>query len=186
MSATSQNKLSRRKQSAPNATVFSIDQEAKIPGRHNSIRPNESRATLYNLPARRESAKITNMASRSIRQALIFNARAASALQETQSKTTGGSTFGKTADGSSIVLTKENNFKCEDYQFMKQLRADNGENRENMTITLTRKLLENKRKGNKESIVDIARKVSMNMIKGSKAGKTQKDGVEASDQEDEE
>lgn len=38
---------------------------------------------------------------------------------------------------------KVSNFKNEDYEFMKHLRADNTKNRDNMTIKLTQKLLEN-------------------------------------------
>ena len=43
-------------------------------------------------------------------------------------------------------VDKESNFKRQDYNFMRQLRSNNCETRENMTITLTQKLLENRRK----------------------------------------
>ena len=43
---------------------------------------------------------------------------------------------------------------------MKQLRSDNSDNRENMTVKLTQKLLENKKRGRKTSIAEAARKIS--------------------------
>ena len=48
---------------------------------------------------------------------------------------------------------------------MRQLRSNNCVVRENMTVTLTQKLLENRRKttGKQESIADVAKKVSLKM-----------------------
>lgn len=62
-------------------------------------------------------------------------------------------------EGVSQVYTgvdKDSKFKHHDYAFMKQLRADNCENRENMTIKLTQKLLENERRGRKQTIAEVA------------------------------
>ena len=57
-------------------------------------------------------------------------------------------------------IDKSSNFKPVDYQFMRKLRAENSQNREDMTHKLTQKLLERKRNGYKADITDIARKVS--------------------------
>ena len=51
-------------------------------------------------------------------------------------------------------VDKESNFKRHDYAFMRQLRSNHNDVRENMTHTMTQKLLENQRKtsGRQESI----------------------------------
>ena len=60
-------------------------------------------------------------------------------------------------------VDKESKFKVDDYEFMKKLRSSNSQNREMMSVKLTQKLLESKRNGRKQSIVDLARRVSSKM-----------------------
>lgn len=48
---------------------------------------------------------------------------------------------------------------------MRKLRSSNLESREHLTVKLTQKLLENRRKGKKDNIAELARKVSMKMAK---------------------
>lgn len=77
-------------------------------------------------------------------------------------------------------------FNTRDYAFMKQLRADNSENRENMTIKLTEKMLDTKRTGKRLNIADIALKISQKMAAstGEVAAKNTKKG-EQTEAEDE-
>lgn len=72
---------------------------------------------------------------------------------------------------------------------MRQLRADNSENREVMTIKLTTKLLENQRKGGKtQSIADLASRISQKMAQttGEPGAVKAKAGAQASENEDDE
>ena len=48
---------------------------------------------------------------------------------------------------------------------MRCLRSDNSENREQMTIKLTQKLLENQRRGKNQNVADVARKISHKMAR---------------------
>ena len=62
-------------------------------------------------------------------------------------------------------VDKASNFKSKDYEFMRCLRSDNSENREQMTIKLTQKLLENQRRGKNQNVADVARKISHKMAR---------------------
>ena len=57
-------------------------------------------------------------------------------------------------------VDKQSNFKRQDYAFMKQLRSDESKSRENLTLKLTQKLLENQRRGRKTSVDEMAKKLS--------------------------
>ena len=66
---------------------------------------------------------------------------------------------------------------------MRKLRANNTENRENMTIKLTQKLLENKRRGRKIDIDESAKKISL--VKGLAKGGNKKTDEDSKMSDDE-